>query len=136
MLLQLLAHVPEPAGVAVADGDQELRPEEEHDLADLDELLGAEVARRLDDEEEGVAVDLELRALVGADRVLDGQLVQVELAPDRVELLRRRLDEADPGEAPGRGRLGSHAGDLLVALQPVALTVDGAVDDHARILTV
>ena len=134
--LQLLAHVAEAAGVSVADGDQEVRAEEEHHLADVDELVGADVAGRLDDEEERVAVDLELRPLVRADGVLDGQLVQVELASNRVELLCGRLDEPDPGEAAGGGGLRADAGDLPVALEAVPLAVDGAVDDHARILTV
>jgi hypothetical protein len=39
----------------------------------------------LDDDEERVAVELDLGALVRLDRILDRELVQVELAGDRPE---------------------------------------------------
>jgi hypothetical protein len=52
----------------------------------------------LDDDEEGVAVELDLRSLVRFDRVLDGQLVQVELAGDRLELPGAGLVDAEPDE--------------------------------------
>ena len=73
--------------------------DEEHQLADLDHLLGVDVAGGLDDDEEGLAVELDLGPLVGLDRVLDRQLVQVELARDRLELLGRGLEDAEPDEA-------------------------------------
>ena len=41
------------------------------------------------------------------DRVLDGQAMEVEFAPDGVELVLGRLDHPDPGEAAGRARLGA-----------------------------
>ena len=74
-------------------------PMKNEDLAELDRLLGIQVARGLEDEEERVAVDLELRPLVCLDRVLDRQLVQLELPAYGVELLRRRLVDADPDES-------------------------------------
>jgi hypothetical protein len=51
----------------VADGDHEARPDEDHHLADLDELVAVDVARGLEYDDERVAsVDLELLgALVG-----------------------------------------------------------------------
>jgi hypothetical protein len=70
------------------------------------------------------------------DCVLDRELVELELAPDRVELLHRRLDQPDPGEPADTRRLCAHAGYLPVPLEPVPLSVNGAVDDHALILTV
>jgi len=59
----------------LADGDHEVLAEKRQDLAQLNDLVGVHVASRLQHHEEGVAVDLELRALVGVDRVLHGQLV-------------------------------------------------------------
>ena len=73
---------------------------------------------------------------MGAHRVLDGELVQVELAPHRIELLCRRLGQPDPGKAARRCGLRAHASDVPLALESVPLAVDGAVDDHAGILTV
>ena len=110
-------------------------PDEEHHLADVDELLVTEVADRLDDEEERVAVDLELRPLVGADGVLDRELVEVELAPDGLELLLGRLDEADPDE-PRRRPLRREPPRPRRAVVRRFPSLDGAVDDHAHILTV
>ena len=65
-----------------------LRADEDVHLAELDRLRLVEVPGRAQDAEQRVAVALELRALMGVDRVLDGELVQVELARDRGELLR------------------------------------------------
>ncbi len=118
------------ATVAVADGDDEAGVDEEHQLADLDHLLGVHVAGGLDDDEQGLAVELDLGPLVGLDRVLDRQLVEVELAGDRLELLRRRFDDAEPDEAPvvalgGGARLVE--GEVVAA---ATVLVDGAVDDH------
>ena len=45
-----------------------------------------------------VVVDLELRPLVGVDRVLDRELVEVELAAHAVELLLGRLVQPEPHE--------------------------------------
>ena len=71
------------------------------DLAELDLLALVDVARGAqDDEGDAALVLLDLRAQVEALRVLDGELVQAEdVAARRVELLRRRLDHAEPHEA-------------------------------------
>jgi hypothetical protein len=59
----------------------------------------------LQDDEERVPVDLQLWPLMRLDRVLDGELVELELAPDRLEFI-CRLEEADPHEgALAVGRL-------------------------------
>jgi hypothetical protein len=130
--LDALADVAEGAGRLVADRDHELGAEEQHDLAELDGLVGLDVAGRLEDHEQGVVVDLQLGSLVGVDGVLDGQLVQVELAPHRRELGRVGLVQADPDEGVvGTGGLvGLVQGEL--ARPPPAVLVDGAVDDHGR----
>ena len=84
--LEVQAHVVQRAALAVADGDHEARAEEDHHLADLDELLAVDVARGLEHDEERVAaVDLELGPLVGVDGVLDGQRVQLEVPADRLD---------------------------------------------------
>lgn len=59
--------------------DHEVRADEHVQLAELDLLDLVAVPRRVQHHEQGVAVALQLRALVSHDRVLDGQLVQVEL---------------------------------------------------------
>ena len=61
-LLEALSRLDERARLAVPDGDDEVRPDEEEDLAERHGLLGVHVARRLEDDEERVVVDLELRA--------------------------------------------------------------------------
>ena len=73
-------------------------PDEDQDLAGLDELFGILVGHGLEHDEERIAVVLELWALVRLQRILDRELVQVELRADSLELLDGRLDEADPDE--------------------------------------
>jgi len=70
---------------------------------------------------------------VGVDRVLDGELVQPERLGDAVDLLVRRLVEADPDEPL------TAAADLLdgrvvrpPALDPLAVDVHRTVDDVGR----
>ena len=46
MRLEVQAHVVQRAGLAVADGDHEARAEEDHHLADLDQLVAVDVAAR------------------------------------------------------------------------------------------
>jgi hypothetical protein len=88
------------------------------------------VTRGLQHDEEGITVDLELRPLVRVDRILDGELVQVELPTDGVELLLRRLVEPDPDErVVGSTRLAC-VWDGELARAPATGLVDGAVDDH------
>ena len=58
-------------------------PDEDVDLAELDLLDVVEVGGRAKDDEQRVAVALELGPLVGDDGVLDGDLVQAELLGHR-----------------------------------------------------
>ena len=83
----------------MADGDDVVPPDEQHDLVDVDHLFVVHVAGRLQHHEQVVAVALELRPLVGVDGVLDGEGVEVEGAGDVVELVRRGLVQTDPDEA-------------------------------------
>ena len=75
-------------------------------LAELDLLDLVQVPGGLEDDEQRVAVPLELRPLVRLDRVLDGELGQVEQLGQLTELLRLRPVEAQPGQAVlARGQL-------------------------------
>jgi hypothetical protein len=67
---------------------------------------------------------------VRVDRVLDGERVEVELAPERVELLLGRLVEPDPDELAGLMALVVRVTELDLAVAPDAVLVDRAVDDH------
>ena len=103
MGLEVQAHVVQRAALAVADGDHEALADEDHDLADLDELVAVDVAGGLEDHEQRVAVELELGALVGVDGVLDGQRVQLEVVAHRLDDARARVVQADPDEAVPAG---------------------------------
>ena len=129
--LEVQAHVVQRAALAVADGDHEALAEEDHDLADLDELLAVDVARGLEHDEERVAaVDLELGALVGVDGVLDGQRVQLEVLAHRLDHARARVVQPDPHEAVLAGvGLAQRGLELDAAAQPLAALVEAAVDD-------
>ena len=130
MRLEVEPDVVQRAALAVADGDHEARAGEDHQLADLDRLCAADVAGRLDHEEQRVADDLELRALVGVDGVLDRERVQLEAPADGLDDLRAGVVEADPHEAVA-ARVGTaeRGLELDAAALPVALVVEPAVDD-------
>ena len=101
--LQLLADAVQVGRLGVADGDDELRAGEDVHLAELDRLGLVDVAGGSKDEEQRVAVTLELGPLVRLHGVLDRELVQLELARDVGEFLRVRAVEADPRDpAPPR----------------------------------
>ncbi len=128
--LDVEADVVEFARRAVADRHDEAVADEEQDLAEVD-VVGLDVARGLQDHEKRGAVDLELRALVGVDRVLHRELVEAELAPDGVELLLGGLVEADPRE-----RLRAMAGleemvERQLALVAHPSSLERVVDDHS-----
>ena len=115
---------------AVADGDDEVRVDEDQQLADLDALPGIRVGHRLDDDQQSVAEALHLGPLLGLDRVLDRELVQVELVRDCLELLSRRFGDAEPDEGVlGAGGVTGLVEGELPGAAPAVL-VDGAVDDH------
>ena len=130
MGLEVEPDVVQRAALAVADGDDEARPDEDHHLPDLDRLGAVDVAGGLDDEEQGVAEHLELRALVGVHGVLDRQRVQLEALAHRLDDLRAGIVEADPDEAVA-ARVGAAERGLQLdaAALPVALVVEPAVDD-------
>ena len=132
LVLQLAAHRRQRAGLAVADGDDEALAGEQLDLGELDGLLLVVVAGGLEHEEQAVAVALQLRALVGRDRVLDGE--GVELGTRRPRRRTRPWSaRAARSTRTSRRRLraASRASSTCeLARAAVALGVDGAVDDH------
>ena len=67
MLRDLAQHLT----VAVPHGDHEVGPEEHGDLGYLDHFLVVHVAHRLENDEQDIAVRLQLGALMCLDRVLD-----------------------------------------------------------------
>ena len=98
LALQPPAHPRQVRRLAVPHGDREVRAEEQVQLAELDLLGRVEVPRGLEDDEQRVAVPLELRPLVGLDRVLDGELGQVVQLGQLTELLRLGPVEPEPGQ--------------------------------------
>ena len=78
-------------------GDGEVGAEEQVQLPELDLLALVEVPRRLEDDEQRVAVALELGPLVRLDRVLDRELRQVVQLGQLAEFLRLRAACAAKG---------------------------------------
>jgi hypothetical protein len=122
------------ARLTVSHDDDVVRPDEHLDLAELHGLLFLDIPGRLVDGEHHVVIDLELRPLMRLDRILDRQLVELELPPHRVELLLRRLVEPDPHECV----LGVARGGQLVERQlagPASpVLIQRAVDNHGPIV--
>ena len=96
--------------VAVADRHDEVRADERHDLAGLDQLGGGgglvvlDVGDGLEHHEQRVVVALQLGPLVGGDGVLDGQLVQAEGLGDGRDLVVGRARAARSRRNPRRAR--------------------------------
>jgi hypothetical protein len=131
--LEVQTDVVQRAALAVADGDHEAWAEEDHHLADLDQLLAVDVARGLEHDEERVAAEnLELGTLVGVDGVLDGERVQLEVPAHGLDHARARIVQADPHEAVLAG-IGLAQGRLEfdATPHPLAGVVEAAVD-HGR----
>lgn len=88
--------------VAVADGDDEVRAGEHHDLAGVHHLAGGgqllvlDVGHRLEDGEQHVVVALRLGTLVSVDGVLDGEGVEPGQVRDAPEFRLGRLVQAEP----------------------------------------
>jgi hypothetical protein len=108
-----------------------LGPDEDVDLA-ADELVVRRFGdglERLQHDEELIVVLLDLRPLVAAARVLDGERMEVELRRHLVDLVLRRLEQRDPDEALGPRHVIADVGHRDVAeLLPVL--VRDAVDQH------
>ena len=118
--------------LAVADRDHELGPDEDVDLTELDLFDVIEVASRPEDDEQRRVVPLELRPLMGTDRVLDGELMQPELRGEGLDLLLLGSVETDPRHPIGVAPEALEGlGQRRRRVDPIAIDVDGAVD-HPR----
>ncbi len=94
---------PRPGGLqlaarAPANGDNVAWAGEEADFAEVDYLLLLVVVGGLEDDEVGLVVILDLRALVLEASVLDRQLMEVEEAGELVELTGVGIVQPDPDE--------------------------------------
>jgi hypothetical protein len=85
--------------VAAAHRQHVVGADEDVDLAE--HQLVADQLDRLHHREQRVAVFLDLRALVAAAGVLDGQFVQAELLLHLLQLPRLGVEQRDPDEAIG-----------------------------------
>ncbi len=81
-ILESFADSAQVGGFSVANGYDEVFAGEDVQFPELDIFGGIDVTGGAKDGEERRAVALDLGALMGRHRVLDGQLVQVELACD------------------------------------------------------
>ena len=70
---------------------------------------------------------------MGVDRVVNRQLVQLELLGDGDELLLCRLIEGNPSEPVGATAGTKGFPQRTRRRKPVSISVDGAVDDHATL---
>ena len=102
--------VPDADDVALADEDMRFA---ERDTA-VDQLRGA------GDDEQRVAILLELRPLVGMLGILDGEVMQAELLLHPVQQLAVRLEQADPD-------------DMAFLARPFARFLDRDVGDAAAL---
>jgi hypothetical protein len=69
---------------------------------------------------------------MGAERVLDGKVVQPELPLYRAQQFLARLIEADPDEVPGLVREGPAGRDIEIGDSTAAL-ISGPGYDHAHL---
>src|SRR5262249_25492697 len=81
--------------------------------------------------EKRIAVDLELRPLMSAERILDSEIVQPERPLNFAQKLFIGLMQPNPNKAAGTGRHLIELIDLHVGGSP-PLLISGALDDHAH----
>lgn len=132
--LQLLAQRAQRTVPAVPHRDHEVGAGEDHDLAGLHDLTGVgepvvvDIADGLEDGEQRVVVVLQLRPLMGVDRVLDGERMEPEQLDNSGEFLLGRLMQPDPDKSPAGfpDPADRHIG-RVVALLPYAVHVHRAV---------
>ena len=112
--------------VVLADGDQPPLADEGVDLGLVEAAgLGVDPDRVAGQEQVG-GVAVELRALVGPERVLDGELVEAELGGQLVELFLGGAAEVDPHHGVGLLEVIGHVGERE------ALGVEDTLAIHPR----
>jgi hypothetical protein len=97
--LQPPAHLGQVGLVGMTDGDHKLGSEEQMYLAQLHDLDRIDVAGRPQDHERRFVIAFQLRSLVRVDGILDGQVVQIELLGNGVDLIGAGSQQPDPTEA-------------------------------------
>src|SRR6478609_6952645 len=114
----------------MSDSDHIAWPDEHVGLAKGDAAI--DELRCAGDNEEGLAILLELRSLMRLLCIFDGEMVQVELLLDFVEQLVAGLEQSDPHDM---SRLGSPLlgiRDRVEVLDLASLCVDGSADNARR----
>jgi hypothetical protein len=112
-----------PHGDDIAAADEDMGLTELH--AALDALGG------LQDDEQAFAVDLQLRPLMGAQGILDGELVQPEPLLHLLHQLRARLVQPDPYEAALAGLDRVEMIDVEIG-DAASVRIGGAADHHVH----
>ena len=140
LLLQPVPQCCQTGVVAMAHRNDEIGPDEHHDLAGLDDLVGQvhrfvrHVVHGFEHQEQGVVVPLDLRPLMRVHRVLDYQRMQSVHLGHRLHVPFVGLVQTDPHEGllPGRRQF-PHCGMSrrrgVAARDPLSVGVDGAVHD-------
>lgn len=128
-VLAALAHRRVRRRRPVPHRDQEVAPDEQVRFAE--DHLALLHLRRVQHDEERVAVGLQLGALVGLAGVFDGEVVQVEFLLHAGEHGVVRLVQAQPDEGARRVQHIADGLDRQVALAP-AVAIQRAVDHHGH----
>jgi len=102
------------------------------DLAELHRLRLVDVAGGPQDKEKRVPVALQLRALMGVDRVLDRELVEIELTRHSRELILSRLVKAEPHDPAAVAARSREIGEPDRLADPPAIAVDRGIHDHVE----
>lgn len=129
-VLHAAAHRRQVRRRTMPDGDHEVGAHEDVQFAEVDLLGRVQIAGRAQDDEECVAVALQLRSLVCLHRVLDGERMQVELGGQGEEFGLRGAGEADPCHAGGLvAQLSEGVGEGGGGRDPYAVAVQGRLYD-------
>ena len=112
----------------LADGQDEIGPDKDRGLAGV-EIAAGVLLDRLHDGEELIAVFVEFGALMPALRVLDGEIVQVELVLHFENLAGLRIFQRDPDEAARPAAIRADLCDRYIP-KTLAVFVRDAANEH------
>ena len=118
----------------MANGDHEPGPHEDLHLAEENGLRLVDVPGGPQDDEQRIVVPLQLRPLMRFDRVLDCELVQLELTSDSLELVLAGLIEAEPRDGIAGLAGGVQLRQIVGLSRPTTFAVDRPINDHPRTL--
>ncbi len=111
------------------DREHEGGTAEDVQFTEVDRLRLVEVAGSAEHHEQRLAVALELRTLVRDDRILDRELVQIELLCRSVQLSLGRAVEPDPGHRRRIGEARERLGQSRRRRDASTVAVHRTVDD-------